>query len=920
MNPLKELLQYGQSFWLDYIRRSLITDGELKRLVKEDGLRGVTSNPTIFQKAIAGSSDYDDTLKEIIDADLHVDARALYDKLAIEDIQMAADVLEDVYEETDGADGFVCLELSPDLAHDTKGSIEEARRIWKEVNRPNLMVKVPATSEGIPVIESLIAEGINVNITLMFSLAHYEAVASAYLRGLERCSDPHRVASVASFFVSRVDKVTDKALEDIGTTEALELRGKIAISNAKITYKRFKEVFSGEKWEKMERKGARVQRPLWASTSTKNPAYSDVLYIEELIGANTVNTMPPATLNAFRDHGKLRPALEEGLEEAEAVLRRLASLGIDLEAITEKLQADGVASFADSFDSLLETLEDKRQAIIHGLKEHQTLFLEEYENQVEKRLKTWEQQNFSRRLWAKDPTLWFPEPKPEITDRLGWLELPESMHERLEDFNSLANQVKDEGMSQVVLLGMGGSSLAPDVFQKTFGQAEGYPELVVLDSTHPLAVLSVEDKLDLSRTLFIVSSKSGTTLETLSLFRYFWKQMGQITEKPGPHFVAVTDPGTPLMKLGQERGFRRVFQANPDVGGRYSAFTDFGLVPAALIGMDIHRLLDRAWIASENCSFCVSEEKATGLVLGAALGELAGERDKLTFVTSPALRSFPDWVEQLIAESTGKDAKGIVPVANEPFGSPDEYGQDRFFVFLFLEGDDNGELEKRMKALQEAGHPVVRHDLVEKFDLGKEIFDWEIAVASAGSVIGIHPFNQPDVQLAKDFARKAMEKGGGNGGEGVSEVEAFSIDEPDILAKALKEWIIQAQPGDYAAIQAYLSPTQETTAALQNIRLEILKRTRLATTAGYGPRFLHSTGQLHKGGPNSGLFLQIVDEPKIELPVPETDFSFKSLIRAQALGDYLALKQRGRRVLRVNMKTDIGRGFEILEDLLQNQG
>jgi len=919
MNPLKELQRYGQSFWLDYIRRSLITDGELKRLVKEDGLRGVTSNPTIFQKAIAGSSDYDDTLKDIIEVDPQMKARTLYEKLAVEDIQLAADVLRGVYEETDGADGFVCLELSPDLAHDTKGSLEEARRIWKEVSRPNLMVKVPATSEGIPVIESLIAEGINVNITLMFSLARYEAVARAYWRGLERCSDPYRIASVASFFLSRIDKAVDRALEDIGTPEALDLRGKIAIANAKIVYKRFKELSSGERWEKLEREGARIQRLLWASTSTKNPAYTDVLYVEELIGADTINTMSPATLNAFRDHGQLRPAIGDRVEEAEAVLRRLASLGVDLETITEKLQEEVIDSLAASLDSLLETLKDKRQTIIHGLKEHQTLFLGAYENQVDKRLKTWKKQNFSRRLWAKDPTLWFPEPKPEITDRLGWLELPEAMHKRLEEFVSFANQVKDEGISQVVLLGMGGSSLASDVFQKTFGKAEGYPELVVLDSTHPAAVRSVEDKLDLSRTLFIVSSKSGTTLETLSLFRYFWKQMGQITEKPGPHFVAITDPGTPLMKLGLERDFRRVFQANPDVGGRYSALTDFGLVPAALIGIDIHRLLDRAWVAAENCSFCVLEEKAAGLVLGAVLGELARGRDKLTFMTSPALRSFPDWVEQLIAESTGKDGKGMVPVANEPFASPDEYSQDRLFVFLLMEGDDNGELEKRMKALLEAGHPVVRHDLVEKFDLGKEIFVWEIAVASAGSVIGIQPFNQPDVQLAKDFAHKAMEKGGESGGEDIREVEAFPIDKPDILAKALKDWISQAQPGDYTAIQAFISPTQETTAALQNIRLEILKRTRLATTMGYGPRFLHSTGQLHKGGPNSGLFLQIVDEPKIDLPVPETDFSFKSLIRAQALGDYLALRQRGRRVLRVDVKSDIGRGFEILEDLLQNQ-
>lgn len=918
MNPLKALQQYGQSVWLDYIRRSLITGGELERLVEEDGLCGVTSNPAIFQKAIAGSSDYDESLKDLIDTDLHMEARILYEKLVVEDIQMAADILRTVYEETDGADGFVCMELSPNLAYDSKGSIEEARRIWKEVNRPNIMVKVPATLEGIPVIETLISEGINVNIILLFSLSHYEAAAHAYLKGLERCSIPHRVASVASFFVSRVDKTVDKALEAINTSETLALRGKIAIANAKMVYKRFREVFSGENWEQLEKKGARVQRPLWASTGTKNPAYSDVLYVEELIGPDTVNTMPPTTLNAFRDHGKVCPTIQEGLEDDEACLRRLASLGIDLDLVTEKLQSEGIDYFEHSFDSLLATLKDKRYVLIHGLKERQTLAVGEYKNQVEDRLKFWKKQNFIRRLWAKDPTLWFPKPEPEIANRLGWLFLPEMKHEKIEDLIFFAEQVKDVDISHVVLLGMGGSSLAPEIFQKTFGNVPGYPELIVFDSTHPSAIRSIMDKLDLNRTLFLVSSKSGTTLETLSLFRYFWYQVSLVTETPGRHFIAITDPGTPLMKLAQERGFRKVFQSNPDVGGRYSAFTEFGLVPAAMIGMDIHRLLDRAWIASENCAFCVSEEKASGFVLGATLGELARSRDKLTLLTSSSLRSFPDWLEQLIAESTGKDGKGIVPIVNEPSASPYDYGEDRFFVSLSLEGDDTGELEDRMAALEKLGHPVVRINLREKFDLGKEIYYWEIAVALAGSVLGIHPFNQPDVQLAKDFTRLAMEKKSDIGEKGVTDVETLSIDEPEVLAKTLKSWIDQVRPGHYIALQAYLSPTPKITRALQNVRLELLKRTRLATTMGYGPRFLHSTGQLHKGGPNKGFFLQIIDEPQVDLPIPETNYSFGALIKAQARGDYQALKQRGRRVLRVNLRRDIKGALESLMKLIQN--
>ena len=551
---------------------------------------------------------------------------------------------------------------------------------------------------------------------------------------------------------------------------------------------------------------------------------------------------------------------------------------------------------------------------MNSIKDYQTFEFGEWRTQIDERLKLWKKQDFSRRLWSKDPTLWFPDPQPEITDRLGWLVLPEMMHDNLEELSSFAEQIKDEGISHVVLLGMGGSSLAPDVFQDIFGNAPGYPGLLVLDSTHPSAVLSVEDKLDLNRTLFLISSKSGTTLETLSLFRYFWNKSGLKTDNPGRHFVAITDPGTPLMKLAQERDFRRIFEANPDVGGRYSAFTYFGMVPAALIGMDIHRLIDRAWTASENCAFCISEDKAAGIILGASLGEVSRDRNKLTFIASDSLKSFPGWLEQLIAESTGKHDKGILPVAGEPFLSSGEYGQDRFFIFLTLAGESDGELEDRMNTMKQTGHPFIRIELKDKFDIGREIFSWEVAVAAAGSVLGIHPFNQPDVQLAKDFTKKAMEK---IGKEEESDEETWSIDEPETLAQALKDWLGQAKPGDYIALQAYLPPSQETTEALQSVRFKLLKRTQLATTLGYGPRFLHSTGQLHKGGPNSGLFLQIVDEPDMDLPVPETDYSFKNLIKAQAVGDYRALKQRGRRILRVNLKSDVSSGLRKLSESIR---
>jgi transaldolase/glucose-6-phosphate isomerase len=533
-------------------------------------------------------------------------------------------------------------------------------------------------------------------------------------------------------------------------------------------------------------------------------------------------------------------------------------------------------------------------------------------------LEYWRKINFMRRIWEKDPTLWFSKPVPEITDRLGWLILPEIMHEQLDDFVSFAEEVKSEGINHVVLLGMGGSSLAPEVFQKTFGNAEGYPELIVLDSTHPSAINTVEKRIDLRHTLFLVSSKSGTTIETISLLRYFWNKTGLADENQGRHFVAITDPGTPLMILAQERGFHKVFRAPSDVGGRYSALSVFGLLPAALIGMDVHKLLDRAWIMSENCAFCVSSQEASGLILGAALGELTKTgRNKVTFLTSPSITSFPIWFEQLIAESTGKDEKGIIPVVNEPITSPEVYGADRFFIYLSSEDDNNVDLDDLTLALENSGHPIVRIKLTEKINLSQEIFCWEMAVAAAGAALGMNPFNQPNVQMAKDLAKEMMDKAERRE-LGEENVDAISTEDPEKMTEAVKSWLDQVKEGDYLVIQAYLPPKPETTEALQRIRLELLNGLRIATSMGYGPRFLHSTGQLHKGGPNTGLFIQLVDEPTEDLEVPETSYTFGTLIRAQALGDYQALKKLDRRVLRINLKKDVAGNLSQLSKLIRD--
>ena len=914
MTPTDALREHGQSLWLDYIRRSLLTSGDLQQLIDEDNLRGMTSNPSIFQEAIGGTGEYDDDLKALIAQDPDADAVDLYEQIAIADIQRACDIMRPVFDEAD-SDGLVSLEVSPHLARDTQGTIEEARRLWTTVDRPNLMIKVPATKEGIPAIEQLISEGINVNITLMFSMDHYEDTAEAYIRGLERRmekgDDPTGIHSVASFFISRVSRKIDAAFEDMQPDVDFH-GGDVAIANAKIVYRRFKEIFYGNRFADLRDRGALVQRPLWASTSTKNPDYSDVLYVEELIGPDTVNTVPPHTLDAFRDHGTVRgDTVEEDLDRAEQILSDLADLGIDLDTVTEELQEEGIDKFVQPFDDLLATIEEKRQALAQDNDRAITFSLGPIQSDVDERLTDWDAADVAPRIWDHDPTVWADEDTPELTNRLDWLQLPNSMKHDAEEIMAFAHAVKGD-FDDVVVCGMGGSSLAPDVFSNVFGPADGYPNLTILDSTHPNAVRALEADLDLSRTLFVVSSKSGTTTETLSFFRFFWDAVSGTSDTPGDHFVAVTDPGSQLADLGAERGFRRVFTANPNVGGRYSALTHFGLVPAALMGIDVSTLLERARPLAHESAFQRATASPSGIETGAMMGEMAlAGRDKVTFTTSPTLATFPAWLEQLVAESTGKDDEGIVPVAGEPLGPPKVYGTDRLFVHFYLEGDDDADQQAKLDALEQAGYPVVRITLGDRRDLAREMYRWEVATAAAGAVLGIHPFDQPNVEAAKKLAKQAMQGASGNGQADVDEVDGSDT---EALARALGGLFTEADSDEYFSIQAYLAPTDATDEALHQLVERLRDRLGLATTLGYGPRFLHSTGQLHKGGPNTILAIQLVDTPNAAVPVPETDFTFRELIRAQGIGDYQALREQDRTVLRIQLGSDAQVGLQRLLD------
>ncbi len=499
----------------------------------------------------------------------------------------------------------------------------------------------------------------------------------------------------------------------------------------------------------------------------------------------------------------------------------------------------------------------------------------------------WTQKGLVDRFWNADPSVWSDDPDtPELANRLGWLDLHHTMRPEIAEIGRVAAEVAERS-DHVVLCGMGGSSLAPDVFSAVFGRAEGSPELLVLDSTHPGSVLAIEAKIDPQRTTFVVSSKSGTTLETLSFFRYFWA----VTAGDGERFIAVTDPGSKLAQLGRDRGFHAVFEANANVGGRFSALTHFGLVPAALMGVDVAALLDAAGRLAAQADPNANRDPVAGL--GIALGEAAkAGRDKLTILTSPSLDAFPAWMEQLVAESLGKDATGIVPVADEPIGDPSVYGPDRVFLSYQLHGEQAPDLER----LSKAGFPVIGFELPTESSLGYEMLRAEGFTAIAGAVLGVHPFNQPNVEAAKDFARKAM-----SGDLDLGSIETLTGSEAQA---ALERLVGGIESGGYFGVHAYLPPDDRLWSAITDLRTVVRAKTGVATTAGWGPRFLHSTGQLHKGGPAGGAFVQLVDEPGTALAVPETQNTFDEIIAAQSAGDRAALIDAGRNVVRIDVGSD----------------
>jgi transaldolase/glucose-6-phosphate isomerase len=933
MNPLVDIRQFDQSLWLDFISRPIIIDGKLQHRISAEALRGVTSNPAIFAKSIGDTTDYDSAIKALALQGKTTDE--IYTNLAVSDVQAATDLFRPLYDGPDhGSDGYVSLEVSPELVNDTEGTIAEALALWKAVDRPNVMIKVPATLEGLPAIRRLISEGVNVNVTLIFGLDRYRLVAEAFIAGLEdraKAGEPlARIDSVASFFLSRIDVLIDPMLEKIAAEGgekgqlAESLVGEVALASAKQAYQIYKEIFSGPRWEALAEKGAATQRLLWASTGNKNPKYDNLRYVDGLIGPHTVNTVPVETLDLFGKTGKVGVTIEDNLEHSKEVLARLPELSLNLEALTQHLEEDGATKFKEPFAKLMQSIEKKRALAVEAKVDDSKMELGQYQAAVDAQIAKFKADNFVHGFWDKKADLWTADEAGQhsIRSYMGWLRVAETMVGRVTEIEQFVHEVQNAGFKHVVVMGMGGSTMAPIVFKSAFPMGENGLPISVLDTTDPGTVRAIEASIPLADTLFIVASKSGTTAEPLAFGDYFYTKVKELKgDKAGENFVAITDPGSKFVTDATAAHYRHIFLNFPEVGGRFSALTYFGLVPAALYGLPIGEILERAILMMRACGAYGPTDKNPGLEFGSALGVLATQgRDKLTIVVPDALHDLGLWLEQLIAESTGKEGKGILPVAGEPLGEPGIYGTDRVFVYVGYKGQADEANTSKLAALAAAGRPVITLLMNDAFDLGQEFYRWEVATAVAGAVFQINPFDQPNVQAAKTATDKLMKAVETDGNLPETEAPAASENGVDYYTAAhgegaagvLKAFFAQAKPGDFMCLQAYLTETPAVSASLLALRQRVQQELHLATTSGYGPRFLHSTGQYHKGGPNKGLFIQFTDDNPQDLALPGRSYTFGTFKNAQALGDMQALRDNGRRTLRVNLGKDAAAGLKTL--------
>jgi len=936
--PTLSLIEAGQSPWLDFISRDLLRSGKLAGYIRDKGLLGVTSNPSIFQKAITTpGAGYETDVARLFAAG--ASTFEVYDELTVKDIQDACDAFAGVFEKSNSEHGFVSLEVDPGLADNEEATVLEGVRLFKKVARPNVMIKVPATAAGVRAFRRLIGQGVNVNVTLMFTLQHYRDVARAYLDGLadfkRKKGDLSKVHSVASVFVSRFDSLLDKKLEDLAqkTGDAarrasiLELRGKAAVANSQLIYQEFLKYFATPEFHELKQSGAWIQKLLWGSTSTKNPEYSDLLYVEPLVGRETVNTLPLPTFEAVLDHGKIQPnTIEQDLEEAYQVIENLATLGIQLGEVGTGLQKSGAESFCEAFDVIMRTLEklgfqnrkELKVAKVPSFQYKLSSLLSD-DHHLQQTFDRADKENYLARLLKKDPTLWKNDEAHQkvINNRLGWLYSADWLLGKLHEIDRLGDELASEKIQNVVLLGMGGSSLAPEVLSLVCKATPAKKmAFYMLDTTDPTSILAVEKKIKLKASVFIVASKSGGTVETMSQYQYFYDKVLKLSGKGEPgitqagrHFIAITDSGSGLEQLARERKFRRVLINPGDIGGRYSALSYFGIVPAMLVGIPVRTILKSA---SDLLSATISNQKSRSnpsVGLGCVLGTLAKHnKNKVTFLTSRQLQPVGAWLEQLIAESTGKEGRGIVPVESEPALKLNQYGDDRVFVVLQLKGDSMTAVNPTLTAVRKAGFPIIDVEWDSEEQIGAEFLRWEIATVIASAVLEVNPFDEPNVKESKDLTGQVLARlektgklpdpetvirlSGAIPGTGKQKI-AFE--------SALESWLGRLQKGSYVALLAYTERSKVYDAALAKLRKTIASALHVPVISGFGPRYLHSIGQLYKGGPQKGLFIVFYHEEKKDVKVPKTFYRFGQLKKAQAIGDLSALSNKNLPVLAINL-------------------
>lgn len=917
--PARRIHALGQAIWLQGLRRQLIDSGRVAQLIRDAALGGLTTDFTMLAGCVARGGEYAASLQALVEVD--TDA-AMRQRLLAEEAAIAAAALAPVHQASKGVDGFVSVDIDPALAHDAESMARAVRRLLAADGAANIMPKLPATNSGFAVFETLVADGLPVHVGPVFTVRSALRAAEAFDRGCAGADSAP--TAVVSFAVAPIDNLVDQLLHrhiraapgDMSGVESL--LGGAGIATAKLAWRRLGERRPGG--------GAAGLRVAWTELLSSDPRQPRQHYVEQLVGPETIAIVDMTLLERLLYRGEIQATLGRQVDDAVEMLGELDDLGIDVEEVGSALEAKALRQARAAHQEFAVVVEKAVRAVARdgrtaAARARRGTRWWSARTEIEDALVDTSElarRNAVARLWSKDATLWSDDTEAAelIRNRLGWIDVAASPAADPDAMLGFVAELEAGEVESIIFLGMGGSSLTTEVCADLF-QVD---RVRVLDSTVPARIRSIAGQVDPARTAVIVASKSGTTVEVRALFDWFYALATPMLDSPGERFAAITDPGTPLEQLAHERSFHRLWLAPPDVGGRFSALTVFGTLPMALMGIDVQGVLNAGRRMAAACAPEVDLAANPAARLAVALrGALEAGRDKLTFINSSRMAGFGRWVEQMIAESTGKEGTGLIPVIDEPEVDIDDYGDDRLFIAVSLRGDDIEAHRRRVGAIAAAGLPLLQFELDDPLEIGAELFRWEAAVALLGGLLGINPFDQPNVQAAKDrtAALLAADREDDRmwdrqplatdaGWTVFADIErdeelAAGIDGDDLSAW-LAAHLGRAEDGDYVALQAFLAPEQEVRELLQELRALIVEQLGVATTLGWGPAFLHSSGQLHKGGPDTGVFLQITADVDEDIEVPGAGYTFARLLRAQSLGDLAALEERGRRIIRVHLR------------------